>query len=226
MINYAFVFARGGSKGLPGKNIKILGGKPLVAHSIHCARNEGSISKVFVSTDCPYISKVAVEHGAEVIHRPEELASDTASEWFAWQHAVRHVESTYGEFDRFISLPATSPLRSIEDVRDCLSVLDSETDMVITVTPAARSPWFNMVKLDDQGLCHLVNDAGQFHRRQDAPEVFDMTTVAYVARPAFVLANKGVFAGRVRSVIIPKERAVDIDDLYDFKVAEALIKSE
>ncbi|MDB9916147.1 acylneuraminate cytidylyltransferase family protein, partial [Pseudomonadales bacterium] len=199
---------------------------PLIAHSIKVAKDEGSISEVFVSTDCPEIAAIAKQFGATVIDRPSELASDTASEWLAWQHGVQQVEQTHGKFDTFISLPATSPLRSVEDVRSCLAALDTETDMVITVTPATRSPWFNMVKLDAKGMCQLVNDAGQFHRRQDAPEVFDMTTVAYVARPAHILANTGVFSGRVRAVIIPKERAVDIDDLYDFIVAEALIKSE
>lgn len=222
----AFIFARGGSKGLPQKNIKMLGNLPLIAHSIKVAKDEGSISEIFVSTDCPDIAAIAKQFGASIIERPSELASDTVSEWLAWQHGVRQVERTHGKFDTFISLPATSPLRSVEDVRRCLAALNSETDLVITVTPATRSPWFNMVKLDAQGLCQLVNDVSQFHRRQDAPEVFDMTTVAYVTRPAFVLANTGVFAGRVRSVTIPKERAVDIDDMYDFKVAEALIKNE
>ena len=221
---YAFVFARGGSKGLPGKNIKKLGGIPLLAHSILVARKLSDVKHVFVSTDCKEIAAVAVEYGAKVIHRPDTLATDTASEWMAWQQAIKHLHATGHQFDVFLSLPTTSPLRGVEDIEQCLQALDEKTDMVVTVTPSARSPYFNMVTRDDQGFSQIVLGTGETKRRQDAPIVFDMTTVAYVARPTYILEHSGLFAGRVKSVIVSRERAIDIDDAIDFKIAEALYK--
>jgi CMP-N-acetylneuraminic acid synthetase len=220
---FAFVFARGGSKGLPGKNIKEFCGIPLLAHSIRLAKAMDRVERVFVSTDDALIASVARHFGAEVIDRPDELATDTATEWIAWQHAINHVHSLGLNFDVFLSLPATSPLRNTEDVCNCLDALQPDVDMVITVTPSARSPYFNMVSTDAAGMAHVVLGTAEFKRRQDVPPVYDITTVAYVARPYFILRHERLFEGRVRPVIIPKERAVDIDDAYDFKLAQALI---
>jgi N-acylneuraminate cytidylyltransferase len=225
MRTFAFIFARGGSKGLPGKNIRPLGGIPLLAHSIRLAQAIDRIERIFVSTDDASIAAVALEYGAEVIGRPEELATDTASEWMAWRHAIVHVRETLGlDFDVLLSLPATSPLRNQNDVRSCLDTLRDDVDMVITVTPSARSPYFNMVSEGSDGYVRVVVGDARFKRRQDAPIVYDMTTVAYVTRPDFVLTHSSLFDGRVKQVIVPKERAVDIDDEFDFRVAEALFK--
>lgn len=222
MTTFAFVFARGGSKGLPGKNIKPLGGIPLLGHSIRIAHATPGVEKVFVSTDDQEIANVAAEYGATVIMRPPELATDTASEWLAWQHAVNHVRAGFGEFHTFVSLPATSPLRAVEDVEKCLQALTGDVDVVVTVTEAARSPYFNMVVRDAEGISSVVLANSGVRRRQDAPAVYDMTTVAYVTTPDFILRTQSLFEGKVRSVIVPKERAADIDDAYDFLIAEAL----
>ncbi len=226
MKNYAFIFARGGSKGLPGKNIKHLAGKPLLQYSIDTALVCPSIEKVFVSTDDIQIAEVARSGGAIVIERPDELANDTSPEWLSWRHAVTWVQDNYGLFDRFISLPATSPLRSVEDVENAISRLTVvDADICISVTPASRSPYFNMVKRTDSGLVELVNQPSDaVTRRQDAPNVFDITTVVYVTTPIFILNQYGIFSGNVTSIEIPKERAVDIDDIYDFKLAQVLIQ--
>ena len=223
MSVYAFIFARGNSKGLPGKNIKVLGDHPLVAHAIRVAQQVSGIDKVFVSTDSDEIAAVAEAYKAIVIKRPDKLATDTAPEWHAWRHAINYLQAQGHKFDVFISLPATSPLRGVEDVEQCLASLDSGTDIVVTVTPASRSPYFNMVVRDAQGVSQLVCAGDNVHRRQDAPAVYDMTTVAYVARPDFILTNERIFSGRVKSVVVPRERAVDIDDIYDFKMAEMLL---
>lgn len=225
MRTFAFIFARGGSKGVPGKNIKELGGIPLLAHGIRLARSMERVDRVFVSTDAEEIAEVAQRFGAEVIARPAALATDTASEWMAWQHAINHVRERGLDFDVFLSLPATSPLRNEQDVTNCLDGLDAEADVVITVTPSARSPYFNMISTDAQGLAHVVLGKAEFKRRQDVPPVYDITTVAYVARPDFILTHQGLFEGRVRPVTVPKERAVDIDDEIDFKLAFALLNS-
>lgn len=228
MRNFAFIFARGGSKGLPGKNIKPLAGKPLLQYSIDVALLSDLIEQVFVSTDDPDIAQFAVKGGAIFIERPAELATDQSPEWLSWRHAVEWATEHYGSFDGFVSLPATSPLRSQEDVEAAIVKRQSENaDICIAVTPASRSPYFNMVKYNEAGFVELVNQPeSEVSRRQDAPKVFDITTVVYATTPQFVLENYGLFSGKVASIEVPKARAVDIDDIYDFRLAEAIIKGE
>ncbi|ARG39504.1 acylneuraminate cytidylyltransferase family protein [Acinetobacter baumannii] len=228
MRNFAFIFARGGSKGLPGKNIKPLAGKPLLQYSIDTALASDLIEQVFVSTDDQAIAQVAIEGGAILIERPAELATDQSPEWLSWRHAVEWATEHYGSFDGFVSLPATSPLRSQEDVEAAILKRQAETaDICIAVTPASRSPYFNMVKYNEAGFVELVNQPeGEVSRRQDAPKVFDITTVVYATTPEFVLNSYGLFSGKVASIEVPKARAVDIDDIYDFSLAEAIIKGE
>ncbi|MBA1183957.1 acylneuraminate cytidylyltransferase family protein [Stutzerimonas nitrititolerans] len=223
MSVFAFIFARGGSKGLPGKNIKKLAGIPLLGHAIKIAQSIERVSAIYVSTDCPHIATVAEEFGASVIDRPSELATDTASEWEAWQHAIRYVRKQGLNFEAFLSLPTTSPLRTKADIESCLDALVWDTDIVITVTPSNRNPYFNMVTRSESGASSLILGGNNVKRRQDAPEAFDITTVAYVAKPDFILDNSGLFDGVIKSVIIPKARAIDIDDEIDFRIAEALI---
>lgn len=228
MKNFAFIFARGGSKGLPGKNIKPLAGKPLLQYSIDIALASPSIDQVFVSTDDKEIAEIARLGGAIVIDRPVELASDTSPEWLSWRHATEWVQAQYGEFDSFISLPATSPLRNVDDVESAIDKLvTSAADICISVTPASRSPFFNMVKQTESGMVELVNKPqSEVARRQDAPAVFDITTVVYATTPGFVLNHYGIFSGKVTSVEVPKDRAIDIDDIYDFRLAEVIIEEQ
>lgn len=224
-LTYAFVFARGGSKGLPRKNILSIRGIPLVGHSVSLARNLQQVDKVFVSTDCPEISCVAKEYGATVIRRPDELATDSAPEWQAWQHAIKHVTSLYGDFDRFLSLPATAPLRNSDDIQRCLNALTPSVDIVLTMSKSNRSPWFNMVKVNDDLSVSLIADSPSLiSRRQDVPQSFDLTTVAYVTRPCFVLNNNSIWSGVAAGVEIPPERAIDIDSPMDFAIARFLME--
>lgn len=228
MRNFAFIFARGGSKGLPKKNVKLLAGKPLIQYSIDTAKEVDSIEKVFVSTEDKEIAEIAMKAGAEVIARPEELASDTSPEWLSWKHAIGWVGEKYGEFDNFISLPATSPLRSSEDVKAAIKQKNKvKSDICISVTEASRSPYFNMITLSEDGIASLVckPEAG-IARRQDAPVVYDISTVVYVASPSFIVNSGGLFEGVVTTVEIPKERAVDIDDIFDFKLAELILEGQ
>ena len=228
MKTYAFVFARGGSKGLPGKNVKLLNGKPLLQYSIETAQQSLLIDQVFVSTDDSEIAQVAKNCGAILIERPKSLATDTSPEWLSWQHAVKYVEENYGRFSTFVSLPATSPLRSVDDVNASINKLENpETDICISVTEASRSPFFNMVRKNHDNFYELVNKPEKtISRRQDAPVVYDMTTVVYATRPEFIKSKSGLFQGNVDSVIVPKERAIDIDDLIDFRLAESILREE
>ncbi|WP_034609046.1 cytidylyltransferase domain-containing protein [Desulfovibrio aminophilus] len=219
---WGFIFARGGSKGLPGKNIRPLDGVPLLGYAVRAAHDSGCVERVIVSTDDPAIAEAARACGAEVpFLRPAELARDDSPEWLAWRHAVDALDY----FDVFVSLPATAPLRIGADVKACVETyLRGDCDMVVTVRAAERHPSFNMVRLDEDGYASLLMPLGDVARRQDAPAAFDMTTVAYVTSPRFIREHSGLFQGRVRVVEVPAERAVDIDTELDFAFAEFLMR--
>jgi len=220
---FAFIFARGGSKGLPRKNIKLLNDIPLLAYSIKVAQEINEIERVFVSTDDREISKIALDYGAEVIQRPYELAQDDSPEWDSWRHAIKYLDEKGEKFDVFLSLPATSPLRNSLDVTTCLEMFDDNSDFVVSVTESSRSPFFNMVSEKNGYVKLLMEDEAKPMRRQDAPVNYDMTTVAYVSRPKFILNNNRIFDGRVKAYKVPKIRSIDIDSNYDFSIAEMLI---
>jgi CMP-N-acetylneuraminic acid synthetase len=223
----AFIFARGGSKGLPGKNIRPIGGKPLIAWSIEHALAVKRIERVIVSTDSEEIAAVARQYGAEVpFIRPAELARDDSPEWLAWRHALNYLRETTGVLPEvMVSVPTTAPLRLPLDIENCLDEYEKgNADMVITVTDAHRSPYFNMVKTNADGTVGLVNPPrSAIARRQDAPVVYDMATVCYVTTPEFVMTHNATFEGRVKAVQVPVERATDIDTLLDFQIAESLL---
>lgn len=218
----AFIFARGGSKGLKRKNVLEIGGLPLIAHSILLAKKIQRVQKVFVSTEDDEIKRIAYDFGAEVISRPRTLASDQAAELDAWKHAIRYLFDKGEIFDVFLSLPSTSPLRNECDINTCLDTLAEDTDLVITATPSSRNPFFNMVTRKENGDSKIVLSEANYAHRQESPDVFDITTVAYVSRPEFILNCKNIFEGIVKSVLVPKQRAVDIDDSLDFKIAKLL----
>jgi len=224
MTVVAFVFARGGSKGLPGKNIRIFNGKPLIAWSIEHAKAVSRIDRIIVSTDSHEIASVARDHGAEVpFMRPHNLAQDESPEWDSWRHGLDYLKKTQGEYPRImVSVPATAPLREPEDIEKCLNVFEKgESDAVITISQARRSPYFNMVKDLSEGTVGLVIPHDSIiTRRQDAPKLYDIATIAYVLKPEFVMSKYGLFEGRVRAVEVPTERAIDIDSLLDFEIAE------
>jgi CMP-N-acetylneuraminic acid synthetase len=230
MKNVAFIFARSGSKGLVNKNIKLLSGKPLIAYSIEQAISTQRIERVIVSTDSYEIAQIALKFGAEVpFMRPLDLAGDESPEWLSWRHGLKFLLTSTGSLPQtMISLPPTAPLRKIEDIDNCLNEFEkNDSDVVITVTDAHRNPFFNMVKNNKDGSVSLVNNMKTkiFHR-QDAPILYDVTTLCYVARPEFVMNNNSIFEGRVKSVYIPIERSIDIDSLLDFQVAEFLMNTE
>lgn len=220
------IFARGGSKGVPQKNIRQLAGRPLIAYAIAAARASKMLDRLIVSTDDAEIAQIAREHGAEVpFMRPPELAQDDSPEWLAWQHAVRALADQDGRcMDVLVSIPTTSPLRAPSDIDSCVRrLVETDADIVITITPAERSPYFNMVVLEDDRARLVIPPTSNISRRQDAPAVFSMTTVAYAARASFVLAANSMFEGTVRAVVVPPERALDIDTEFSFQIAERLL---
>lgn len=213
---------------MPRKNIKLLAGKPLIAYAIDTAKAVPLIDRVIVSTDDAEIAQVAKQLGADVpFMRPVALAQDKTPELLAWKHAIEIMETKLGHpVDVMVSVPTTSPMRNSEDVARCLQLLlSSDADIVVTVTEAHRSPYFNMVTLDGDQNAKLVipSIGGILTRRQDAPVVYDMTTVAYAVRGSYIKTTNAVMAGKVKAIVVPKERAIDIDTLLDFEIAEFLI---
>jgi CMP-N-acetylneuraminic acid synthetase len=222
----ALICARGGSKGLPDKNIKLLGGIPLISWSIRIAKNINKISKVIVSTDSIEIKKIALNEGADVpFIRPSELSQDNSPEWLVWRHTLDYLKKIEYDISGLIVLPPTSPLRDIKDINKCIATFEEgNCDLVITRTDSHRSPYFNMIAIDKDNFSSLVIPPKKtIFRRQDSPIVFDMTTVAYVVKPEFVYKANVMWDGRVRSVHVPPERAVDIDTSLDFNFAEYLL---
>ena len=226
----ALICARSGSKGVPNKNIKLLAGKPLIVRSINQIKELKEINRVIVSTDSEEIANIAIDAGAEVpFMRPKKLSEDDTPEWLVWRHALESINKIDGSNpDILIIVPVTAPLRTVDDLKNCLiEYQKGNADIIITATDSNRSPYFNMVKIDKEGMANLVISPGEtITRRQDTPNIYDMTTVAYVTTPKFVLENNGIFSGKVRRVHIPIERALDIDTSFDFKIAELLLSKE
>lgn len=229
MKTYAFVFARGGSKGLPGKNLLEIGGISLIGRAIRTALAVPDIQRVIVSTDDPAIAEEARRHGGETpFVRPAELARDDSPEWASWRHAVQWLSDSGDKFDEFVSVPATAPLRWPEDIANALTIFRKGTcDLVMSITEAQRSPYFVIVAEQADGFFQpAMTLPHPVHRRQDAPVVFDVTPVAYVTSPAHIMNVSGYYEGRVLPNFVPRERAVDVDTDIDFFVAEAIFAKQ
>ncbi len=226
----AIIFARGGSKGLKNKNLRLLCGKPLIAWTIEIAKELPGIERVMVSTDSQEIASIALKYGADVpFVRPQELATDDSPEWLSWRHALEYLRDMEGSLPfALVSLPATSPLRNTDDVVKCMNIFEiGNCDAVVTVSESTRNPYFNMVSLDSNDHVALASSSeNSFARRQDAPKLFDISTVCYVVKSDFILTQDSLFSGIVKAVQINRESAIDIDDLLDFKIAEMLMKEK
>lgn len=220
--------ARGGSKGLPGKNIKKLLGKPLIAYSIQQAKASGLIDRIIVSTDSQEIAKIAKQYGAEVpFIRPKILAADKSGTIEVLLHAVDWLKrNDKYDFDVLVLLHANTPLRKSEDINNCLETLiNKKAENIFSVTEASRNPYFNMVEIDKKNRPRLVKK-GNFATRQSAPKVFDMNSSIYVWRRDVLRDKKNIFLKKTLLYLMPKERSVDIDDYIDFKTAEMILKQK
>ena len=222
----AVIFARGGSKGVPRKNVRPLAGRPLIAHAIAAARGVPAISRVVVSTDDPEIAEISKTFGAEVpFMRPPELATDGAAEWLAWRHAISSLREEGVKVDLFVSVPAVCPLRTNHDIMACIQRYDAgDADLVMTAIEARANPYYTLVELDPTGAPHLVKQpVAALSGRQQAPKVLQLVAGCYVADPDFILQQQGIWAGRLRLVEIASEHGVDIDTEIDFSLAELLL---
>jgi len=225
-INYAFIFARGGSKELKNKNIKIFNGKPLISYSINLAKKTKKIKKIFVSSDDLKILKIAKKYGAETILRPKNLATDKSSEIEAWKHAARYLIKKNEKFDNFISLPCTSPLRIKDDINLAISKIRNKDDIILSISKTNKSPYFNMVKKRGKFVELLLKKKIRSNR-QDFENIFNLTTIVYACRSEFILKIKiSYWEGNVKFIEIPQIRSIDIDNIIDFKIAELVYKNK
>ena len=212
------ICARGGSKGVINKNIRILMDKPLIAHTILQAKEANCF-------DC--IKAYGVDY---VVQRPDEMASDQAAKLPAIQHCIKKIEEiTHCEYDTIVDLDATSPLRIIDDIHKSIEMLENslDTNNLITGTPSRRSPYFNLVELNQQGFVQRSKNLDNpIFRRQDSPKCFDMNASIYLwKRKAFYQA-KTVITDETRLFVMPEERSIDIDSELDFEIVKLLMKNK
>jgi len=220
--------ARGGSKGIARKNIRPLGGKPLIAYTIETALQWGRIDDLIVSTDDDEIAKVAASYGARVpFRRPPHLATDTATAHDVLRHATEYIEKYEGKsYEIVIRLDPTSPLRQEVDLERALETfLDNDLESLYSVCPAGKNPYFNMVELDERSVAHLcMEEKGTvFASRQASPAVYEMNSSIYIYRTEFLLREPS-FRYDTMVYVMPRLRSIDIDTEADFLFVEFIIE--
>lgn len=219
--------ARGGSKGLPGKNIRLLGDKPLIAHTIEEAKKSNYLSRVLVTTDDKDIQKVALDYKAEVpFLRPTELARDNTPTIDAVIHCLDFLKRTEGYVPEYICLlQCTTPLKNVEDIDRCIEkCLTTDYDACMSVCEASSSPYWMKTFKEDK-LCNFISGEDTVLRRQDLPKVYEINGAVYVIRTEVLLAKHSIHVENTTGYIMPQERSIDIDTEIDFLIAEMMLKS-
>lgn len=226
----AVIPARGGSKGLPGKNILPLAGLPLIAHSIACAGLCPEITRTIVSTDSEKIAGVARAHGGEVpFLRPPDLARDETPMLPVMQHALTEVEKIDGRrYDLFLLLDPTSPGRTPEDIAGAFKTLAEcpAADGIVGVSQPEFNPYWHCVVKRDGFMVPLIAGAQNYTRRQDVPPVWRINASLYLFRRDFLLSlTQSWFSGKILLWEIPESRAIHIDDEHEFQRTELFLRS-
>lgn len=219
--------ARGGSKGIPHKNIKLLNGKPLINYTIDVARGVAKDIDICVSTDDLDIIKCVEEYGLKVpFVRPAELATDTAGTYEVLLHALDFYEKQGRHYDIVLLLQNTSPFRTIEHVKDALKLYRSDIDMVVSVNQTKTNPYYNCFEDDSEGFLKKTLDSSTFIRRQDAPVTYEYNGAIYVINVEQLKRMPlGKFTRRIKYVM-DDVHSVDLDNMMDWKYAEFLIQEK
>ncbi len=224
------ILARGGSKGVKNKNIKLMNGLPLIAHSIIQAQKTNLFSSIIVSSDSDDILNIARDFKVDhLIKRPHELADDNAPKIPAIQHAVLETEKKINtKFDYIIDLDPTSPLRNVEDIINAFNMLLNENATnIITACPSRKSPYFNMVKINNENVATLPIQLDQnIFRRQDSPKVYDMNASIYIWSSESLFRSKNLWQERTKLYVMPEERSIDIDTELDFEIVDLLLRKK
>jgi CMP-N,N'-diacetyllegionaminic acid synthase len=227
-LNTLFIIcARGGSKGIPGKNIKPLAGRPLIAYSIEMARQFADDADICLSTDDKKIADVAEKMGLKVpFLRPAELATDKSGTYEVLLHALDFYKSKGKDYDVLVLLQPTSPFRTADDVKHCLEMYSSEIDMVVSVKPAATNPYYNAFETDADGYLHISKGDGHYTRRQDAPKVWEYNGAVYVMNVASLRKMPYSKFPKRKMCEMSEEHSLDLDTLNDWMVAETIIENK
>lgn len=217
--------ARGGSKGIPQKNIKPLNGRPLIHYTIDVARGIVKDEDICVSTDDSKIIQCVEDYGLKVpFVRPAELASDTAGTYEVLLHALDFYEKQGKNYDVVLLLQNTSPFRTVNQVKEALKLYRSDIDMVVSVKETSSNPYYNCFEEDDRGYLHISKGDGQFTRRQDAPKAYEYNGAIYVINPnSLKKMPLRKFPKRIKYVM-DDLHSVDIDNMIDWNFAEYVIK--
>lgn len=222
------ICARGGSKGVPNKNARIVGGRPLLAHTVLQARDSGLFDAIAFSSDSAQYRDLAVAAGADLpVERPDELASDVAGKIPVIRHCVESAERALGwRADIVVDLDCTSPLRLPADIRAAVALLrEAGAGNVVTAAPARRSPYFNLIERAPDGRIDLSKrPATPILRRQDAPECYDMNASIYVWTREALFGRNGLFHVDTALYVMPEERSIDIDSELDFEIVSLLLE--
>lgn len=229
MKRHCSICARGGSKGVKNKNIRLIDGKPLIIYSIEQAIESGLFESISVSSDSPEILAIASRYPqVTLIERPVELATDQAPKIPVIQHCLLESERKKNtKFDTVIDLDATSPLRDVSDIRAVVEMVENgtENENVITGTPARRSPYFNLVELSANEYVRLAKvSPTPIVRRQDAPKCYDMNASIYGWKRQSLLNATRAITESTRLIEMPEDRSIDIDSELDFSIVEMLLK--
>tara|TARA_B100001027_G_C16263999_1_gene330942 strand:+ start:2386 stop:3084 length:699 start_codon:yes stop_codon:yes gene_type:complete len=228
-MNIILICARGGSKGLKNKNIKLFDGKPLIYWTLNFAKKIKGFDKIIISTDSKKIKSICENFGLKVpFIRPRKISKDFSAEWLAWQHAIKFVEKKYKKkIKNVLNLPVTSPNRKIKDVKKCINLFKTKKyDSVMCIRDAEKNPFFNMVYKSKDSSIKIILGKKKYYTRQKAPLLYDLTTVANISSGKFILKNNSIFNGKVGSIVVNRNSAIDIDNIEDFKYAEYLFKKQ
>jgi len=216
--------ARGGSKGIPRKNIRLLNGKPLIAYSIEAAFKSRRANRVIVSTEDQEIAEISKRYGAEVIDRPKELARDDSPTIDAVLHALGLLEEGGYMPDVVVLLQPTSPLRNAEDIDNAIELfLSRECDSVVSVCEFKHSPYWSF-KIENGYLKPIFGENYIKMRRQDLPKAYIPNGAIYVSTPETLRKYKSFYCPKTVPYIMPLERSIDIDNEIDFILAELIMK--
>lgn len=219
--------ARGGSKGIPYKNIKLLGGKPLIAYTIEVAMAlSKDLDHIILSTEDEEIANTAIDCGLPVPYRrPAEFATDTSGSREVILDAMYWADSNNIKYDCIVLLQPTSPFRTKEDVEKCLHLYIPDIDMVVSVTEASTNPYYNCYETDSEtGYIHISKGEGTLTRRQEAPPAYEFNGAVYVMNPESIRREPmGKFKKRI-PMVMPREASIDLDTPMDWIIAETIIK--